>query len=141
MKDAEQTDCLVAGASCQPWSQLRWCGGESVATSIPSEHPWYRHMTKDVPDYIDIVRPRGGVLEQVWNKFATQAVNDQGETECHLVLKKLQEQGFYTAAVRLDHRVWLSGGKVRQSLTCFTFRVCFAQCQCLRFGRVATVII
>ena len=46
-----QADLYIAGASCQPWSQMRWKGGETKSTSKPSEHPHFKHMTEDTPTY------------------------------------------------------------------------------------------
>lgn len=110
-----RSDMYVAGASCQPWSAMKWCGGDTAKTGSPEDHPWYRHMTEDVPLWIQDNRPRGGILEQVWRKFATTPLEGSAddETECHRLLSRLETMGYYTRALRLDHGTWASGGKIR----------------------------
>ena len=71
-------------------------------------------MTEDVPIWIEQNRPRGGILEQVWKKFATTPLDDStDETECQCLLGRLETLGYYTRALRLDHGTWASGGKIR----------------------------
>eukprot|EP00929_Paragymnodinium_shiwhaense_P029996 TRINITY_DN17077_c0_g1_i1.p2 TRINITY_DN17077_c0_g1~~TRINITY_DN17077_c0_g1_i1.p2 ORF type:complete len:522 (+),score=113.64 TRINITY_DN17077_c0_g1_i1:208-1773(+) len=104
-----KVDLTIAGPPCQPFSKMRTKRG---ADGLPAAHADYRVFMRDLPCYVDKVRPGAMIIEQVAE--ITQVEEATMMSPLHAFMRKIRglgladEDSYAITAVRMTATPWLN---------------------------------
>lgn len=100
----DRPDIVAVGPPCQPWSDMRWKGGQTKKTKTAKDHPDSSILFELVPAYMEARKPYIGIIEETVS--INRGDKQTGTSPYEVIYPRLLETFEAVQALKLDCRYW-----------------------------------